>query len=37
VLRAFEVLEATGRPLAEWQSALAEPVLKDAKPSRLCA
>ena len=31
VLRAFEVLEATGRPLAEWQSAPAEPVLKDAK------
>jgi tRNA dimethylallyltransferase len=31
VLRAFEVLEATGRPLAEWQSAPAEPVLKNAK------
>ncbi len=29
VLRAFEVFEATGRPLAEWQSAPAEPVLKD--------
>ena len=28
VLRAFEVFEATGRPLAEWQSASAEPVLK---------
>jgi tRNA dimethylallyltransferase len=28
VLRAFEVFEATGRPLAEWQSAPAEPVLK---------
>jgi tRNA dimethylallyltransferase len=30
VLRALEVLEATGRPLADWQSAPAEPVLKDA-------
>jgi tRNA dimethylallyltransferase len=29
VLRAFEVFEATGRPLAEWQSAPAAPVLKD--------
>jgi len=29
VLRAFEVFEATGRPLAEWQSLPAEPVLKD--------
>ena len=29
VLRAFEVFEATGRPLAQWQSAPAEPVLKD--------
>jgi tRNA dimethylallyltransferase len=28
VLRAWEVFEATGRPLAEWQSAPAEPVLK---------
>jgi tRNA dimethylallyltransferase len=28
VLRAFEVFEATGRPLAEWQSAPADPVLK---------
>jgi len=27
VLRAFEVFEATGRPLAEWQSAPADPVL----------
>ena len=31
VLRAFEVLEATGRPLAQWQDAPAEPLLKDAK------
>jgi tRNA dimethylallyltransferase len=31
VLRAFEVLEATGRSLAEWQSAPAEPVLKAQK------
>ena len=29
VLRAFEVFEATGRPLAEWQSAPSEPVLKN--------
>jgi tRNA dimethylallyltransferase len=31
VLRAFEVLEATGRPLAAWQDAPAEPLLRDAK------
>jgi tRNA dimethylallyltransferase len=31
VLRAFEVFEATGRPLTEWQSTPAEPVLKDFK------
>ena len=31
VLRAYEVFEATGRPLAEWQEAPAEPLLKDAK------
>jgi tRNA dimethylallyltransferase len=29
VLRAFEVFEATGRPLAEWQNAPAAPVLSD--------
>ena len=29
VLRAFEVFEATGRPLVEWQNASAAPVLKD--------
>src|ERR1051326_2794541 len=29
VLRAFEVFEATGRPLAEWQNAPAEPFLRD--------
>jgi tRNA dimethylallyltransferase len=29
VLRAFEVFQATGRPLAEWQSTPAEPILKD--------
>jgi tRNA dimethylallyltransferase len=29
VLRAFEVFEATGRPLAAWQSAAAEAVLKN--------
>ena len=31
VLRAYEVFEATGRPLVEWQEAPAAPVLKDAK------
>ena len=31
VLRAYEVFEATGRPLAEWQDAPAAPVLKDVK------
>jgi tRNA dimethylallyltransferase len=31
VLRAFEVFEATGRPLAEWQGAPAQAVLKDKK------
>ncbi len=31
VLRAYEVFQATGRPLAEWQEAAAAPVLKDKK------
>jgi tRNA dimethylallyltransferase len=31
VLRAFEVFEATGRPLAQWQSAPAAAILKDKK------
>jgi len=31
VLRAYEVFESTGRPLAEWQDAPGEPVLKDLK------
>ncbi len=31
VLRAYEVFEATGRPLAVWQNAPAAPVLKDAR------
>jgi tRNA dimethylallyltransferase len=31
VLRAYEVFEATGRPLAEWQERPAQPVLKDAR------
>ncbi|HUE63741.1 MAG TPA: tRNA (adenosine(37)-N6)-dimethylallyltransferase MiaA [Rhizomicrobium sp.] len=31
VLRAYEVFESTGRPLADWQSRPAEPVLKDAR------
>jgi tRNA dimethylallyltransferase len=30
VLRAYEVFESTGRPLAQWQEAPGEPVLKDA-------
>ena len=31
VLRAYEVFESTGRPLAEWQETPAEPVLKAAR------
>jgi tRNA dimethylallyltransferase len=31
VLRAYEVFESTGRPLADWQGRPAEPVLKDAR------
>ena len=31
VLRAYEVFETTGRPLAEWQDTPAEPVLKAAR------
>src|ERR1700754_3962654 len=31
VLRAYEVFESTGRPLAEWQEMPAEPVLKAAR------
>ena len=31
VLRAFEVFEATGRPLAEWQGAPTAPLLKNAR------
>lgn len=31
VLRAYEVFETTGRPLAEWQGAPTDPVLKDKK------
>jgi tRNA dimethylallyltransferase len=31
VLRAYEVFESTGRPLAEWQDAPGEPVLKGAR------
>jgi tRNA dimethylallyltransferase len=34
VLRAFEVFEATGRPLAQWQQAPGAAVLKDAKLAR---
>jgi tRNA dimethylallyltransferase len=34
-LRAWEVLEATGRPLVEWQRAPAEPILKDFKLARI--
>ena len=35
VLRAWEVLEATGRPLAEWQCAPAESILKRMRVARL--
>jgi len=31
VLRAYEVFESTGRPLAEWQDVAGEPVLKEAR------
>jgi len=31
VLRAFEVFEATGRPLVEWQETPSAPLLKDAR------
>jgi len=31
VLRAFEVFEATGRPLAQWQEVPTAPLLKDAR------
>ena len=37
VLRAYEVFEATGRPLAEWQERPAAPVLTRTKHRRLCA
>ena len=37
VLRAWEVFEATGRPLAEWQRAPAAPVLKGLQLARICA
>ncbi len=35
ILRAWEVLEATGRPLAQWQSVPAEPILKGMRLARL--
>jgi len=34
-LRAWEVLQATGRPLVAWQNVPAEPVLKDLRLARL--
>jgi tRNA dimethylallyltransferase len=34
VLRAYEVWEATGRPLSDWQQAPAEPVLKNLRLKR---
>lgn len=34
-LRAWEVLEATGRPLVEWQRVPAEPILKGMNPARI--
>ncbi len=33
-LRAWEVIEATGRPLVSWQNEPAEPILKDMKLAR---
>jgi len=33
-LRAYEVFEATGRPLAHWQSDTGAPLLKDVRPAR---
>ncbi len=34
-LRAFEVIEATGRPLVEWQREPAQPILRDRKLARI--
>jgi len=34
-LRAWEVLQATGRPLLHWQRAPAEPILKDMRLARI--
>ena len=34
-LRAWEVLEATGRPLVQWQRSPAAPILKDMKLARI--
>ncbi len=34
-LRAWEVIEATGRPLVEWQREPAEPILRDMKLARI--
>ena len=34
-LRAWEVIEATGRPLVEWQREPAQPILRDAKLARI--
>ena len=35
VLRAYEVFEATGRPLSEWQQAPSEPVLKNLRLAKI--
>lgn len=35
VLRAYEIFEATGRPLSEWQKGRAEPVLRGSRLARL--
>jgi tRNA dimethylallyltransferase len=35
VLRAYEVFEATGRPLAEWQQSPSEPLLKNLRLAKI--
>ena len=35
VLRAYEVFQATGRPLLEWQQAPSEPILKNLKLAKI--
>jgi tRNA dimethylallyltransferase len=35
VLRAYEVFEATGRPLVDWQQSSSEPVLKNIRLAKI--